>query len=85
MPPRFRLRATCFFGAEFLRRLGAFAFFVRGRWEAAEDLRLCFAEFFRRFPPNPALICFADSFRLAMFPRLGFRFFFFPFFFFGAY
>ena len=66
MPPRFFLRAgllaRC---AEFdfrfrgaLRRAG-FALAVRGRWRLVGDLRLCFAAFWRRLPPNPALICAA--------------------------
>ena len=62
MPPRFFLR----FGLLALAELG----FDRGRWEA-EDLRLC-ALALRRLPPNPAAICFFESFRLAIFRPPGF-------------
>lgn len=42
-------------------RAGFLVFRERGRWEA-DDFRRFFAEFCRRFPPNPAAICFLENF-----------------------
>lgn len=48
-------------------------FLVLGRWEA-DDLRRFFAEFCRRFPPNPAAICFLENFfAFAILPAFRFR------------
>lgn len=78
MPPTFFLRFT--FGAELLRR-GARRFlrgagldfgFDLGRWDEADDLRRFLAVFFRRFPPNPAAICFFESFAMLPAFRPGF-------------
>jgi hypothetical protein len=69
--PRFRLRATFVrLRAEllrcevrrFLRGAGFARGFERGRWDA-EDLRFRLELAFRRFPPNPAAICFFERLR----------------------